>query len=49
LILAGRAMLGMHRQSEAVQYLSEALRLSPGNPEATAYLARARGSLTRQR
>jgi Flp pilus assembly protein TadD len=46
LILAGRAMLVAKRGPEAVQYLSEALRASPGNREAVAYLAKVR-ALTR--
>jgi tetratricopeptide (TPR) repeat protein len=49
LILAGRSMIVAHRQSDAVQYLSEALRLSPGNPEAAAYLARAKATPMRER
>jgi protein O-mannosyl-transferase len=46
LILAGRAMLVAKRGVEATQYLSEALRVNPGNREAVAYLAKVR-ALTR--
>ena len=40
LILAGRAMLVAGRNADAANYFTEALRLSPGNPEASAYLAK---------
>jgi tetratricopeptide (TPR) repeat protein len=42
LILAGRSMLVARREPDAIGYLSEAIRIDPGNREAAGYLTQAR-------